>query len=126
MTPRDSDHRHMVLREVRNDLREVLGKASMPHLKVEWFNEPDEFSPLPVTATNFEMLINALLHSLYSEGDKRTILLLAHISSELVSLCELGRGESDTLEAALGNSDDDSSDLGDIPEAFMDAFEDEE
>jgi len=138
MTPQNSNMENDETKLERDNLRGILGKTKIPHVTVEWYNEPEEWSPLSITAMNFELLVNSLLSTYMITKNENSISLLAHLSSTLVNICALssevtteGLTPLETLETLKTKLTGDLQHLINdmdikVPDAFKNAFEGEE
>jgi len=121
--------------------RDVLKEQGIPHVEVSVFNDHSDETPLSHTAYSFESLINTLLAIYTSTSDAKFVALLQYISMALDNINALTadliiqrlreqHGESN-VDKMLNymkkfNQYTNSSDKTNIPDAFMDAFKEED
>ena len=138
MTPENSNIENEETKIERDNLRGILNRTKIPHIVVEWYNEPEAWSPLSITAMNFELLTNSLLATYMLTRNENSVSILAHLSSMLVNICSLasevtteGLTPLETLETLKSKLTDNLQHIADnmdikVPDAFKNAFEGEE
>ena len=131
------------LLRVQEITRETLRQRGIPHLEISVINDFGEETPLAHTAYSYESLINTLLAVYTTTGDEKYIGLLGYTTNSIDNINGLTadlivsglreRKGATIIEDMLkymqsfhGHHNEEYSDETEIPNAFTDAFKDEE
>ncbi len=134
----------------RTELRKLGKHLELPHLVIEERHNPEGNNPLLELSCMFETLVNALLVNYATSGDEKLTSMLSFLDDVLHNVSQLcasimiedlkykamrlgEKDGKDMLKKVLGDgwvelfTGDDVEDRGfSVPQAFMDAFKEEE